>query len=83
MFTIVFDVYVKNIAREAADVGKIRSHLLKLLEEEKFTLFWSSHQKNMCLLYVEVHVLDESEKRRIIIISGMSEMWRMTSQTMS
>ena len=47
VFAVAFAVDVLNAFAETGqhfDVGKIRSHLLKYLEEEEFTLFPTSHK---------------------------------------
>ena len=47
VFAIAFAVDILNGTAEIRkhfDVGKMRSHLLKCLEEEKFTLFPRSHK---------------------------------------
>ena len=61
VFAIAFAVDIFNGFAETGkrfDVGKMRSHLLKCLEEEEFTLFLRSHKHTKlskgCIIYVDI-----------------------------
>ena len=76
VFAIVLAVDILNGFAEIGkrfDVGKMRSHLLKCLEEEEFTLFPRSHKHTKLskghIIYVDIYCIctspfDEEDSER-------------------
>ena len=67
VFAIAFAVDILNGFAEIGkrfDVGKMRSHLLKCLEEEEFTLFPRSHKHTKLskghIIYVDIYCICKS-----------------------
>ena len=67
VFAIAFAVDILNGFAEIGkrfDVGKMRSHLLKCLEEEEFTLFPRSHKHTKLskghIIYVDIYCICSS-----------------------
>ena len=69
VFVIAFAVNILNgfaETRKRFDVGKIRSHPLKCLEEEEFTLFLRIHKhtklSKRCGFYIDIYVAHSMKK---------------------
>ena len=67
VFAIAFAAYILNAfakIRKRFDIGKMRSHLLKCLEEEEFTLFPRSHKDTKLskgrIIYVDIYCICRS-----------------------